>query len=436
MLEIITEYFWYVAAFLLIVSGLYFSIILKFPQFRFKELFKSLKNDNKNKDSISPFQTLTLALAARIGVGSLSGIALGLLNGGPGVLFWIWISSLITLPNSLVESSLAVKYREKDDNYYKGGPSYYIKKGLNKNFLAKFYAIVLSITYLFGFLSIQSNTICTSITNMFSINKVLIGILISLISFIIIIKGLKGIADFTSKLVPIMGLLYMLLALFIIIGNINTLPSILKLVIKSAFTIKTSIWGLISSVIVIGMQRGIFCTESGIGTGAIASGTSDTNSPLKQGFLQMLGIYFTIFIVCTSTAIIVLSSNILNTQSFINPNGIEITQAALNYHIGSIGNYILLLAIISFAFSTIISGYYYGESNIKFLYEKIDKKKIIILKVIVVLILFYGSIAKATLLWNMVDFLVAILAIINIISLLFLRKDIVKEYNNYNDNNK
>lgn len=445
MLSILTNYFWYCASFLLIVSGLYYTVCLKFPQFRFKEMIKSLSNEKKfsiknifkkKKEGISPFQTLTLALAARIGVGSLSGIALGLLNGGPGVLFWIWISCIITLPNALVESSLAVKYRENDGDFYKGGPAYYIKKGLNKKTLAKIYAIVLSITYLFGFLSIQSNTISTSIVTIFPISKIIIGLIVSIITFIIIVKGLKGIADFTSKLVPIMGLLYMLLALIIILGNINTLPSILKLVIGSAFNVKTTIWGLISSVIIIGMQRGIFCTEAGIGTGAIASGTSDTDSPIKQGFLQMFGIYFTTFIVCTSTAIIVLSSGVLDTQTFINPNGIEITQAALNFHIGSIGNYILLLAIIAFAFSTIISGYYYGESNIKFLFKNLNKKTILIIKILVVGILFYGSIAEATILWNMVDLLVATLAIINIISILLLRKDTIKEYKYYNEHNK
>lgn len=425
-MERVNAVFWAIATVLLVSSGLYFSFTLKFPQFSFKKMFQSLKNNQKDKKGISPFETLTLSLAARIGVGSLAGIALGIYRGGIGVIFWLWLSALITIPNALVESTLAVKYREKDGKFYKGGPAYYINKGLGYKQLSIIYAIVVSFCYLGGFLAIQSNTIATSLKDFLDIPYLITGIIVAVISYIIIVRGIKGIASFTSYLVPIMGILYMLVALIIIIININKLPTVFATIVSEAFNFKALGWGIISSMI-IGVQRGIFSSESGIGTGAVASGTSDTNYPVKQGYLQMLGVYFTTFIVCTATAIIILTANI-DINSFIDPNGIEITNRALNYHLGNFGNIILLITIIAFAFSTVISGYYYGESNIKYLYKKITNKQILALKLIVVGILLYGALAKSSILWDVVDIGVALLAIINIFSIFALRRDMKEEF--------
>ena len=416
---------WAMATVLLVGSGLYFTVVLWFPQLSFKRMFNSLKSDGNNK-GISPFETLTLSLAARIGVGSLAGIALGILKGGVGTIFWLWISSLITLPNTFAESTLAIRYRESDGNFYKGGPAYYIYKGLGYKKLSILYAFIVSLCYLGGFLAIQSNTIASSLKDYLNIPNLISGILVAVISYIIIIRGIKGIAKFTSYLVPIMGVLYMLVALIIIVMNINKIPNVFLTIVKEAFNFKALGWGIISSII-IGVQRGIFSSESGIGTGAVASGTSDTKYPVKQGYLQMLGVYFTTFVVCTSTAIIILTAEI-DFNSFIEPNGIEITNRALNYHLGNFGNIVLLFTILAFSFSTVISGYYYGESNIKYLYSKITSKQILLLKLIVVGLLLYGAIAKSSFLWNIVDIGVAILAIINVFALILLRHDVKEEY--------
>ena len=423
-MSFINSFFWIIATTLLIVCGLYYSFKLGFPQFNVKKMFQSLTKDSK-EDGISPFKTLTLALAARIGVGSLAGIALGLYQGGIGVIFWIWLSCLITLPNSFVESTLAVMYHEKDGRYFKGGPPYYIEKGLKLKKLAIIYAITISLCYLGGFLAIQSNTIAACLDKYLSVPTIITGVVVSIISYFIISNGLKRIANFTSILVPIMGIIYMIVALYIIIMNIKSLPLILEKIIMEAFNIKALGWGIISSMI-IGVERGIFSSEAGIGTGAVASGTSDTKYPFKQGYLQMLGVYFTSFIICSSTAFIILTSNI-NINSFHDPNGIEITLEALNQHLGSFGTIVLLISIIAFAFSTIISGYYYGESNIKYLNKKMNKKSIVLLNIFVVIVLLYGAIAKPSSLWNIVDIGVAILAIINSIAIFGLRKNVVNE---------
>lgn len=416
---------WYIATFLLISCGLYFTLRLRFPQFNFKKMLQSLKKENNNKDSISPFKTLTLALAARIGVGSLAGIALGIYQGGPGVIFWIWLSALITLPNSFVESTLAVMYRERDGKFYKGGPAYYINKGLGLKKISIIYAIVICLCYLGGFLAIQSNTIAKSVYDYMNIPTIITGIVVALISYLIVSKGLKRITNFTSLMVPVMGILYMIVAVIIIIMNIGSIPKLLETIFKEAFNIKAFGWGILSSI-VIGVQRGIFSSEAGIGTGAVASGTSETKYPTKQGYLQMLGVYFTSFIVCTSTAFIILTSNV-DLKGFTDPNGIEITLRALNMHLGHFGTVVLLFSIIAFAFSTIISGYYYGESNLKYLNSKMNKKHIIALNIFVVLILLYGAVARPSILWNLVDIGVAVLAIINTIAMFLLRNEIKKE---------
>ena len=415
---------WMLATIMLISCGLFYTYKLHFTQLNFKRMFQSLKN-NSDKDGISPFKTLTLALAARIGVGSLAGIAIGIYNGGIGVIFWIWISSFITMPNSFVESSLAVMFHEKDGKYYKGGPAYYIEKGLGLKKTALLYAIIITVCYLGGFLAIQSNTIAVSLKNYANISLVITGLVVASISYIIISKGLKRIANFTSLLVPVMGIMYMIVAIIIIFINIDKIPTILGAIVKEAFNIKALGWGVLASML-IGVQRGIFSSEAGIGTGAVASGTSDAIAPSKQGYVQMLGVLFTSFIICTSTALIILTSNI-DVNGFTSPNGIEITLSALNYHLGNVGTIVLVLAIISFAFSTIVSGYYYGESNLTYLYGNI-KNRIWIINIVVFIILFLGAILPPTNLWNMVDIGVALLAIINSIAMLLLRKKVIEEY--------
>ena len=417
---------WGTATVFLISCGIYYTFNLKFVQFHFKKMINSIKKGQSDKTSISPFKTLTLALAARIGVGSLAGIALGIYKGGIGVIFWIWLSCLITLPNSFVESMLAVIYRKRDGKYYIGGPAYYINEGLHLNKLAFLYAIIVFLCEIGFFLAIQSNTIATSMKLYLDISPIITGIVIAIVSYLIISHGLKRIANFNSYLVPTMAIVYMSVTIVIIVMNISMIPTIILNIIKAAFNIKAFGWGIISSII-IGVQRGIFSSEAGIGTGAVASGTSDTSSPNKQGYLQMLGVYFTSFIICTSTALIILTSNI-DINGFTNPNGIEITLSALNYHLGDFGTVVLLFAILSFSFSTIVSGYYYGESNLKYLNSEINKKEIWLLNIVVVLMLFYGAIASPNTLWDTVDIGVAILAIINTISMFLLRKEVKKKF--------
>lgn len=419
MLKIIDSILWSIATILMVYSGIYFTYKLKFVQFNFKEMFKNIikKEDN----SISPFESLMMVLGGRIGVGSIAGIALAIYLGGIGSIFWMWIIGFISAANSFSETTLGVKYQEKDKNLYKGGPSYYIKNGLNNKKLGKFYALIIVISQVFGFLSIQANTI----TNSININPIISGLVITLVSFIIINKSTKQLFKISSKLVPIMTLIYIIASIFIIICNIDQIPNLLKSIISEAFNFKSLGFGVLSSFIV-GIQRGIFSNEAGLGTGAIAASTVKTAFPVSQGYVQILGIYITTFLICTATALVILTSNI----NFLgnNLNGIEITQNAFIYHLGNVGNVIVIISIVLFAFSTILAGFYDAESNLKYLTNKTSY-----LKLIICFVLFISSIIPAKTIWEIVNILTALLAITNIYALIKLKKDIIFELRRYKE---
>lgn len=426
MLKIINDILWSIAIVFLLGGGLYFTLKLHFPQIRIKSLFSGFKSEEK--EPISPFKSLTMSLAARVGVGSIAGIALAIYIGGPGTVFWIWVSGIITSVNAFCESYLGAKYQEKDNNAYKGGPAFYISKGLKNKKLAIIYAILVMFAYAVGFMTIQANTITKLVHEYYHIETVIIGIIIAIVSGLSIMKGLDRIINITSKLVPIMGIGYVLLSISIIIINIDKIPSVLLNIIMSALNIKSVTTGILSTFI-IGMQRGVFSTEAGIGTGSIASSCSHSTNKIGLGLIQILGIYFTVFIVCTSTALLILTSNYTN-LNFTNMNGIELTQYALNFHLGNLGSIILMLSVISLAYSTIIAGYYYGENSLKYLLKNVSSLQISILKIVTIVLLLIGSITSPTILWNMVDVLVAILAIINMYTLLRMRREIIVDYKN------
>ena len=411
---------WSIVTILLVFISLIFSFKLKFIQFKFKDIFKSLFK--KTKGEISAFESLSISLAAKIGVGSLSGIALSIYIGGIGSIFWMWVITLISGIISYIEGYLGVLYQEKDNNQNLiGGPSFYIKKITNSKFLAILYSILIIISYIFGFITIQSNTIVKSVNYIFDINKYVILIIIVILTSLIIFKGIKKIAKFSSKIVPIMGIIYIFLGVYIIITNINNMPSIFINIVKAAFNFRSFFGGFISTII-IGIQRGIFATEVGVGTSAISSSLTNDN-PKNQGFVHLFGNYFTSFIICTITAIIIISAKI-DISSYSNINGIEFVIDAFVYHLGNFGMIIFLIITILFAFSTIVSGYCFGELSLQFIYKKISKRSINIFKIITVILVFLGGIISPNILWNLIDVLIAILTILNIYSIYLLKNKI------------
>ena len=415
----INDYLWIITTLVIVITGLFLTIKFKGIQFDFKNMLKSLKKDKNQTTGLSPFKTLMLALAGRIGVGSISGVALAIYLGGPGTIFWIWIIALISAPLAYAESYLGVKYKKQDDNHYIGGPAYYLKKACHNPKLGILYAVLIIICYVVGYMSVQANTIMKATYSIIKIKPVLIGLFLSILSGFIIFGGIKKISNATSKIVPIMSVVYILLALFIIIKNVSLVPNMLSLIFKSAFNFKSFTSGFLATLI-LGVQRGLFSNEAGIGTGSIAAASGSSNDPKKSGLLQMIGVYITSLFICTATAIIILISS-YNKINLTDVNGIEIASYAFNYHLKDLGNIVLSISIFLFAFSTILTGYYYGESSLKFL---TNNKGITILKILSILIIFLGSILSPTILWKFTDLFVALLALINIYAIIKLRYDL------------
>lgn len=421
ILESINKILWAVAISLILINSIYYTIKLKFPQFRLITIAKSLKNTKKT-NNISPKDTLIMALSSKIGVGSLAGIAVAIHIGGLGTIFWIWISTFFLSIITYLENSLAIIYKEKDGNYQKSGPSYYIKKGLNKQKLSILYSILILITYIFLFTSIQNNTITTLTTNMYNIDKVLISLIITILAGIIIVKGIKTISNICNKLFPIMMIIFIVIGLIITLININQIPTLLTNIVTQAFN-QNSLTGGTIYIVITALQKSVFANESGVGTSAIISGTTSNNDYKLQGNIGIIQTYFINFIVLTITAIIIATSPYQNLEII---NGIELTKYAFSYHLGYFGEITLLLILFLFSFSTIITIYYYGESCLKFITK--NTKSIKILKLLTLLSLFVGGIIKANMIWLLIDIFLALLTIINMYAIYKLKDKITKKY--------
>ena len=418
MLNTINYILWMNICIILLVFSIKLTIQSNFIQFRFIKIIQSIFKNKKDKNEITNFQILMMSLGGKIGVGSISGIALAIYYGGIGTIFWMLIITLVISVFSFYEVYLGNFFKEIDTNkIYKGGPSYYIKKGLNKKKLSFFYTILIVICYNGLFLSIQSNTIMKMTNYYYHVNPFFIGICICLLTILMIYKGVKQIAKISNILVPIMIAIYLLLAMFIMYNNLSEITNIFQYIINDAFKIKPFLTSFIP-MLILTTQRTIFATESSLGTSAIAASTS-SSSPTIQGYIQLLGIYITVFIICLSTTIIIVTTNyqVLNLN---NINGIELVIYSFNYHFGKFGNTILYVIVLMFCFSTIITGYYNGESSIK----SLNIKKILFLKVITLIALFIGVIIQASLLWSITDLLIGFILIINVYSVYKLRNTV------------
>ena len=409
-MKVFLSIIWYFTSILLIYLAILLSKKYQFRQFNLKKIFKSFKS--KSKNNISPLASLNTTLAAKIGVGSLSGVALAIYYGGVGTIFWIVLISLFLSINTYYECLLGIKYR--DNEKYIGGPSYYISKCLGNKKTAVVYSILVIITYSGLFLSIQANTII-SVTDYLNINDNLVIILLVSLMLIIIFKGIDIVVNINKILVPIMFIFYVFLGLYVFFNNYLVIPKLLVNIFIEAFRFKSII-----AVFLIGMQRAIFISESSLGTSAISASTCD-NLPDNQGMMEVGGIYVTIFVVSLITFFIIATSD-YNLVNFSNLNGIEIVIYAFNYHFGDFGGIILSFVTILFAFSTMISCYFFGNQNLNVLSNKIIVK--IIFKVFFVFTLILSCYVKANILWNLTDYFVALLVIINVVSMLKINSKI------------
>lgn len=430
------DFLWtYILVAMLILIGLYFTFKTKFVQFRnLKEMFTLLgegATSSNKKDSVSSFQAFCISTASRVGTGNLAGVATAIAIGGPGAVFWMWLIALIGSASSFVESTLAQIYKEKDGDNFVGGPAFYMKKGLNKKWMGIIFSILITITFGLVFNSVQSNTIALSLESSFGVNKTLIGFIITLLTVIIIFGGVKRIANVSSVIVPIMAILYILVTIFILLKNITSIPSVIALIFENAFGFNQIAGGSMGAVLMQGIKRGLFSNEAGMGSAPNAAATADVSHPIKQGFIQTLGVFTDTLIICSCTSFMILLSDVPLDGSV---KGIELTQLALQSQIGSFGNIFISLCILLFAFSSIIGNYYYGESNIQFITN--NKVYIFIYRVFVALMVFSGSLLGIDIVWNLADVFMGLMAIINLIAILLLSNIAFKALKDYKEQKK
>ncbi|HGM4919847.1 TPA: alanine/glycine:cation symporter family protein [Serratia marcescens] len=427
-----------VLIYLLLGTGIYFTLRTRFIQLRhFSHMFSVLKNSNKSDSAgISSFQALCTTLAARVGTGNLTGVAIALTAGGPGAIFWMWVVAFIGMATSFVESSLAQLYKTKDDNgNYRGGPAYYMEKGLGMRWMGVLFSIFLIIAFGLVFNAVQANSIAQASAVAFHLQPLHVGIGLVLLSGVVIFGGIRSIAKVAELVVPLMAGAYLLLALWVIGHNIEHMPAILALIFKSAFGLQEAAAGAvgygISQAMTQGVQRGLFSNEAGMGSApnAAASASPYPPHPASQGYVQMLGVFIDTIVICSATAAIILSSGILD-QPTDSISGIDLTQRALSTAVGSWGAPFVAIAIFFFAFTSIIANYAYAESNLVFL-EHNHPGGLLIFRCVALGMVMFGALAELPLVWKMADTSMALMAITNLTAILLLSRVALKLADDY-----
>ncbi|MGE6631919.1 alanine/glycine:cation symporter family protein [Bacillus sp. NPDC077027] len=415
-----SNFLWsYIIVALLIGVGLYFTFRSRFLQVRMiKEMIRVLKEGtNKQKSGVTPFQAFAISMAARVGTGNITGIAIAIAMGGPGAIFWMWVLAVIGSASSFVESTLAQVYKVKDETGFRGGPAYYIEKGLKKRWMGILFAILITISFGIVFNAVQSNTITVAFENSFGTDRLTMGIIMAIGFSAIIFGGVKAIAKMSEYIVVVLAVVYIGVAFFIMITNITELPGVISTIFTHAFGIEQFAGGTIGVVIMEGIKRGLFSNEAGMGSAPNAAAAAVTSHPVKQGLIQAFGVLTDTLIICTSTAFIVLFSDAYKTT---NLTGIALTQASLSEHIGSWASGFLAIMVFLFAFSTLIGNYYYGETNIDFLNS--SKGWLIVYRIVVIGMVLFGAVASVPLVWNLADLFMGLMVIVNLIAITMLSK--------------
>ncbi len=419
---------------LLVGTGILFTFKLGFLQITklptaLKLIFKS---ENNGSGDISSFSALCTALAATVGTGNIVGVATALKIGGPGALFWMWVAAFFGMATKYAEGVLAIKYRTKNEkNEISGGPMYYIVNGMGSKYkpLAIFFAISGILVALLGIGTFtQVNSITDSIIGSFGINPKITGIILTLIVALVIFGGIKNISKVASTVVPFMSFVYILMCFLIILGSFNKIPSTFILILKSAFTPTSSIGGFmgasVSMAIRNGIARGVFSNESGLGSAPIAAAAAKTNHPAEQGLISMTGTFIDSLIICSLTGFSLILSGVWKGDL----NGALMTQSAFESVLPHIGPLFLTISLSLFAFTTILGWCYYGERCFEFLF---GIKFISAYRVVFVLMILIGSFLKLEMVWIIADIVNALMAIPNLIALIYLTPVVIAETNTY-----
>ena len=429
IVTLITDSLWtYLLIGVLVACGIWFTIKSRGVQFRMiGEMFRILgdstassatSQEDKKHKHVSSFQAFCVSVATRVGTGNLAGVATAIAIGGPGSVFWMWIIALIGSATSFVESTLAQLFKQRNKDSFVGGPAYYIMKGLHCRWMAVLFAVLITLTFGLSYNSIQSNTICDALHSAFGWNHIVVGIVIAVMGLTIIFGGIQRIARISAVIVPFMAIGYFLLALVVVIINIDLIPHVFAVILRGAFGFEQMAGGTLGMTIMIGIRRGLFSNEAGEGSAPNVAATATVTHPVKQGLLQALGVFTDTLLVCSCTAFVIIISGLYDNSGL---NGISLTQAAMGKEVGSFGPTFVAIAIFLFAFSSIIGNYYYGEANIRFMTSKqwvINIYRIMSGGVMVII----GSIATLEQVWTMGDFFMALITICNLVAIILLGK--------------
>ena len=416
---------------LLIAAGLFFTFRTKFVQIRmFPEAIKSVTEKSKDQ-KVSSFQALMISTASRVGTGNIAGIAVAIVLGGPGSVFWMWVMAIIGSASAFAESTLAQVYKLKDKGDFRGGPAYYIEKALGKRWLGIIFSIFLIACMVYGLNVVQSYNISSSLEFYIpdyknTIYPYITGIIIAVITGLVIFGGVHRIGFVSSYIVPVMALLYMVLGGYTIIMNIGKVPEMFRMIFESAFNFKAMFGSFAGSAMLIGIKRGLFSNEAGMGSAPNAAATADVSHPVKQGLVQIVSVCIDTLLICTTSAFIILLSGVDINGGL---NGIPLVQAAVENQIGSLGIHFITASIFMFAFTSIIGNYCYAESNVLFI--KNSKLVLNIFRCTCLVAVFLGTQATLTTVWNLADILMAFMAIVNIFAIFALNKVVVKALKDY-----
>lgn len=419
----------------LIGTGLYFTFRSRFVQFRkIREMFRLLGEGiaaGGGKNSVSSFQAFCIATASRVGTGNLAGVATAIALGGPGAVFWMWLIALIGSASAFAESTLAQIYKERGERSFIGGPAFYMKKGLKQKWMGTLFSAIIIVTFGMVFNSVQANTISLAFSDSFGVDRLWLGILLTVFTFLTIFGGIHRIAKVSGILVPIMAIAYMLVAIFILLSNITAIPSLFEHIFANAFGFEQIVGGGLGATVMQGVRRGLFSNEAGMGSAPNAAATASVSHPVKQGLIQALSVFTDTLIICSCTAFIILLSDLPLDG---NLKGIQLTQAAIGNETGAFGGPFIALCILLFAFSSIVGNYSYCETNLFFISGK--RIYLQLYRLSVGAMVLFGSIADLDLVWNLADLFMAIMTITNLIAILLLGKIVLKALSDYNRQKK
>ncbi|MGK5496813.1 alanine/glycine:cation symporter family protein [Streptomyces sp. URMC 125] len=424
----INDHFWtYLLIPLVAGAGLYFTLRSRALQFRLlPEMLRVVKERPGNQAGgprpVSAFGAFTISAAARIGTGNVAGVASAITVGGPGAVFWMWVMAVVGGASSFVESTLAQLFKVRDrgkggEGAYRGGPAYYMQRGLGRRWLGVLFAVIITLTFGLVFTAVQSNTISTVTAGSLGDGTPgwfapVAGVALAALLGLAVFGGVRRIASVTQVLVPVMAVVYLLVGLAVVVLNVSEVPRVLADIVGGAFGLREVVGGGIGAAIQQGVRRGMFSNEAGLGSAPNAAAAAETSHPVKQGLVQTLGVFFDTLVVCSMTAFIILSTS----PELSGRQGADLTQSALQETLGSWAGHLLTVVVFMLAFSSMIGNYYYGESNIEFITGR--RSVMLGYRGLVLAATFLGALGSVSVVWNLADVTMGAMALVNLLAIL------------------